>query len=273
MYFFNRIIFVLLGIIFIISGCIFTAACDQKKSSTVIKVGTIDGPETELMAIAKSVAKKNYGLTIEIVPFNDYTMPNMALSEGSIDANVFQHQPYLDESNKQHHFNLRSVGKTFIYPMAIYSKKIKTLADLRPNALVTIPNDPSNEARALFLLQEADLIKLKTGENSDLTPQDIVANPLHLNIKELDTALLTRTLEDADVSVINSNYAVPADLFPKRDGLFSESNASLYANIIVVRNEEKAKPVFKQLEAALHSPEVEKAAQEIFHNIAIPAWK
>ena len=270
---FNKIIFVLLGILFIISGCIFTAACNQKKSSNIIRVGTIDGPETELMTIAKAVAKKDYSLSIEIVPFNDYTMPNMALSEGSIDANVFQHQPYLDESNKQHHFNLRSIGKTFIYPMAMYSKKIKTLADLRPNAVVTIPNDPSNEARALLLLQEAHLIQLKTEESSDFTPQDIAANPLHLNIKELDAALLTRTLEDADVSVINTNYAVPAGLFPKRDGLFSESNTSLYANIIVVRSEEENKPVFKQLEAALHSSEVEKAAKEIFHNIAIPAWK
>jgi len=249
------------------------AACHKKNSENTIKVGTIAGPETDLLSVAKQVAEKKYHLTIEIISFNDYTMPNMALSEGSIDANVFQHQAYLNESMQQHHFNLSAIGKTFIYPMAIYSKKIKKLSEIHTNAVVTIPNDPTNETRALLLLQAANLIKLKNVSGNDLTPQDLAFNPFNLQIKELDAALLTRTLEDADLAVINTNYAVPAGLLPNKDGLFVESVSSGYANLIVVRSIDAEKPIFKELEEALHSNEVQQAAKEIFHGTAVPAWR
>ena len=265
---FNKTILILT----IISTLLLVTACNKKNPLNTIRVGTIAGPETQLMSVAKEVAAKKYGLNIEIVTFNDYTMPNMALNEGSIDANVFQHQAYLDESMTEHHFHLRAIDKTFIYPMAIYSKKITKLTQTHPFAVVTIPNDPTNETRALLLLQNASLIKLQMGKNSNLTPPDITSNLLHLKIKELDAALLTRTLEDAELSVINTNYAVPAGLLPSKDGLFTESTTSRYANLIVVRDEEAAKPAFKQLEEALHSQEVQKAAKEIFHGTAIPAW-
>lgn len=259
-------LFIILFSIFIIT------ACHKENSENTIRVGVIAGPEAELMSVAKQVAEKNHQLTIEIISFNDYTMPNMALSEGSIDANVFQHQAYLNESMQQHQFNLRAIGKTFIYPMAIYSKKIKKLAELHANAIVTIPNDPTNETRALLLLQIAHLIKLKNAMSNNLTPHDIVLNPFNLQIKELDAALLTRTLEDAELAVINTNYAVPAGLLPNKDGLFVESANSGYANLIVVRSEGADKPAFKALEEALHSSEVQQAAKEIFHGTAIPAW-
>ncbi len=251
---------------------LFVTACSKKDSANTIRVGTIAGPETQLMSIAKKVAEKNYGLKIEIVTFNDYTMPNMALNEGSIDANVFQHQAYLDSSTAEHHFNLRAIGKTFIYPMAIYSKKITRLTQIHHDAVVTIPNDPTNETRALLLLQDAHLITLKNATSNNLTSHDIESNPYNLTLKELDAALLTRTLEDAELSVINTNYAAPAGLLPTKNGLFSESGNSRYANIIVVRSDEVNKPAFKQLEEALHSKEVQVAAKEIFQGTAKPAW-
>lgn len=257
----------------ILFSIFFVTACYKKDSEHTIKVGVIAGPEADLMSVAKQVAKRDFGLTIEMISFNDYTMPNMALSEGSIDANVFQHQAYLTESIQQHHFDLQAIGKTFIYPMAIYSKKIKKLSELRMNAIVTVPNDPTNETRALLLLQAAHLIKLKNTSGNNFTPHDLILNPFSLQIKELDAALLTRTLEDADLAVINTNYAVPAGLLPNKDGLFVESVDSGYANLIVVRGIDAGKPIFKVLEEALHSNEVQQAAKEIFHGTAIPAWR
>jgi D-methionine transport system substrate-binding protein len=268
MRFIHKIIFLL----FVFSALLLMTACNKKDRSHSIRVGTIAGPETQLMSTAKEVAEKRYGLKIEIITFNDYTMPNIALSEGSLDANVFQHQAYLDESIAEHHFHLSAIGKTFIYPMAIYSKKINKLAVIHSEAVVTIPNDPSNETRALLLLQDAHLIKLRTMTKPNLSLQDIASNPLHLKIKELDAALLTRTLEDAELSVINANYAVLIGLLPDKNGLFSEPATSPYANLIVVRSEEANRPVFKQLEEVLHSKEVQNAAKEIFQGTAIPAW-
>jgi D-methionine transport system substrate-binding protein len=249
------------------------SACHSHEDKTVLRVGTISGPETKLMEVAKDVAKQNYGLDIKIVEFTDYVEPNTALNDGSIEANVFQHQPYLDKQIKDRHYKLVTVGKTFVYPMGVYSHKIKSIGELQPNASVAIPNDPSNEGRALLLLQKAGLIKLKETAGIYASPLDIQDNPKQLKFKELDAAQLARSLDDVDLAVINTNYAIPAGLSPTKDAILHEGSDSPYANIIVVREDELNDPRIKQLVDAIQSEAVLKAAMEIFNGQAIPAWE
>ncbi len=258
--------------IVLLSLCaILFSACQQHDKNT-LKIGTISGPETELMQTAKAVAKKQFGLNIEIIEFTDYLEPNAALNDGSIDANMFQHQPYLDQQIKDRHYELVSIGKTFIYPMGIYSAKVKSLQEIPKGAMVAIPNDPSNEGRALILLQKAKLIKMKDGASIYAMPEDIIENPKQLKFKELDAAQIARSLPDVDIAVINTNYAVPAGLSPRKDAILLEDKNSPYANIIVIRKDEMQDPRMKQLVAALQSNAVLKATQRIFNGQAIVAW-
>ncbi len=262
----------ILSLFFIFTYWVCLPACHSEKDPNQIRIGTISGPETQLMQTVKNVALHQYGLQLKIMKFSDYSLPNMALNDGSLDVNMFQHQLFLAEEIKNRHYNLVSIAKLFIYPMGIYSQKIQHLNELKQNAIIAIPNDPSNEARALLLLQEAKLIKLSL--NSKLaTPQDIIFNPKHLQIKELDAAQLTRVLPDVDCAVINTNYAVLANLYPQQNALFAEDKNSIYANLLVIKVKDKNNPKFKKLIKVLHSPEVLRAAQTLFHGQAIPAWK
>jgi D-methionine transport system substrate-binding protein len=249
--------------------CLTLFACGSESPNT-LKVGTISGPETQLMEVAKKVAKEQYGLTIEIKEFTDYNIPNIALNDGSIDANVYQHLPYLQEAINAHGYQLEPIGKTFIYPTGIYSHKLKSLAALKQGATVAIPNDPSNETRALLLLQKAGLIKVS--DKRSLTPKDIFENPKKLQFKELDAAQLTRVLTDVDIAVINTNYAIPAGLNPKKNALFIESKDSPYANLIVAHKDSKKKKQLQKLVNALHSKEVKNKAKALFGDYAIPAF-
>ncbi|HSW92773.1 MAG TPA: MetQ/NlpA family ABC transporter substrate-binding protein [Gammaproteobacteria bacterium] len=260
-----------LKILLLLASFIGLAACGSHDKN-VLKVGTISGPETELMEVAKETAKTKYGLDIKIIEFTDYIQPNAALSDGSIDANMFQHQPYLDQQVKNHHYALIAIGKTFVFPMGIYSRKIKTLNDLPMKATIGIPNDPSNEGRALLLLETAGIITLKNQNDLFATPADIKTNPKQLRFKELDAAQLARSLQDVDAAVINTNYAVPAGLSPTKDAVFHEGPDSPYANIIVIRANEQNDPRMQQLVSAFQSVEVINAAKKIFNDQAIPAW-
>lgn len=251
---------------------IFIFGCNRQEAANQMRVGTISGPETELMEVAKQVALKKYGLNIHIVTFNDYSLPNKALADGDIDANMFQTIAYLQEDAKAHNYHFTIVSKTFIYPMAIYSKKIKRIADVPVRATVTIPNDPSNEARALQLLQNAGLIKLNSKASSLATIADIVKNPKALQIKALNAAQLPRSLDEVSLAVINTNYATPAGLNPRRNGLFVENKSSPYANVLVVNSKDKDNPKVKQLVEALQSQAVIDASETLFDHQAIPAW-
>ena len=244
-------------------------AC-HKPSPNTLTVGTIAGPETDLVEVAKEVALKQYGLTVKIVEFNDYNLPNEALQDGSLDANVYQHLPYLQAAMKAHGYNLEAIGKTFVYPTGIYSDKVKKLAKLPDNALIAVPNDPSNEARALLLLQKAGLIRLKNANSAVVA--DITKNPKHLIIKELDAAQLPRILADVDAAVINTTFAIPAGLSPSRDAIYVEGKDSPYANLIVIRQNSTKKPLLKEFVKALNSQEVKAKAKELFGDAAIPAW-
>lgn len=244
-------------------------ACD-KPSTNTLTIGTIAGPETELMETAKELAEKNNDLTIKIVEFNDYNLPNEALQDGSLDANVYQHLPYLKAAIAAHGYNLQAIGRTFVYPMGIYSKKYKSIKELPENATIAVPNDPSNEMRALLLLEQAELITLKNKTNSSV--EDIESNPKHLVFKEMDAAQLPRVLPDVDAAVINTSFALPAGLSPSVDSLFSESKDSPYANVIVIRKDTKKRALLLQFIKALNSNEVKEKAKTLFGDSAIPAW-
>jgi len=263
--------FTLLLTIFLVT--VFTACSKQSSNSDTLKVGTIAGPETELMYRAKDVAAKKYNVNVVIIEFSDYTLPNLALNDGSIDANMFQHLPYLNESIKARHYHLAVIGKTFIYPMGLYSKKINNLNQIATNALIAIPNDPSNSARALLLLEKAGLIQLNHTSNQTVKLADVIANPKNLKFKELDAAQLPRALMDVDIAAINSNYALPAGLYPSRDAVFIEGSDSDYANLVVARTDNKNDPRLAKLMFALHSDEVLQKANALFQAQAIPAWK
>lgn len=244
-------------------------ACNKPSPNTLV-IGTIAGPETELIETAKEVAKNKYGLNIKIVAFNDYNLPNEALQDGSLDANVYQHLPYLQAAINAHHYTLEAIGRTFVYPVGIYSKKFTSLKNLPEKAVIALPNDPSNEMRALQLLEKAQLISLKNTNNAGL--QDIASNPHDLQFKEMDAAQLPRVLADVDAAVINTTFALPAGLIPSRDALFTEDKNSPYANIVVIRRDSTKKHQLELFVQALNSEEVKEKAKSLFGDAAIPAW-
>ena len=244
-------------------------ACSKSPPNTLI-VGTISGPETDLVEVAQKVALEQYGLNVKIIEFNDYNLPNEALQDGSLDANIYQHAPYLKASSKAHHYDLEVIGKTFVYPTGIYSKKIKSLSQLPNNALIALPNDPSNEVRALLLLQKTGLITLKTSLPSSI--QDIAKNPKQLRFKELDAAQLPRILPDVEAAVINTTFAIPAGLKPTHDALFLEDKNSPYANLIVINRNSEKKAQLQLLVKAMNSKEVKEKAHALFGDAAIAAW-
>jgi D-methionine transport system substrate-binding protein len=245
-------------------------ACSSKPSPNTLVIGTIAGPETELIEAAKQVAEEEYGLTIKIVEFNDYNLPNEALQDGSLDANVYQHLPYLKAAILAHGYNLQAIGRTFVYPMGIYSKKYKSLEDIPENSVIAVPNDPSNEMRAFLLLEESKLITIKDASNTGIPPLE--SNPKNLKFKEMDAAQLPRVLPDVAAAVINTTFALPAGLSPLKDALFTESKDSPYANIIVIRKDTQKRPQLELFVKALNSEEVKAKAKELFGDAAIPAW-
>lgn len=249
----------------------FSLVACNKPDPKILVVGTIAGPETQLVETAAIYAKKKHDLTIKIIEFSDYNLPNEALVDGSLDANIFQHQPYLDSANKAHGYHLKSAAKTFIYPNGIYSKKYKSLQAIPDHAIIALPNDPSNELRALQLLKQAGLITLK--EKTTASINDIASNPKKFVFKELDAAQLPRVLDDVDAAIINTTFAIPAGLSPSRDALYVESSDSPYANIIVVREQHTKTKQLQYFIEAMHSEAVQKKAQQLFGADAIATWK
>ena len=246
---------------------------DSKNTSeNYIRVGTISGPETKLMEVAKKVALQKFGLKVKIVEFTDYNMPNQALEDDQIDANAFQHYPFLLSQVKQHGYSIASVGDTFLYPMGLYSQTIKSLADLKPGSKIAIPNDPSNEARALLLLEKAKLITLKPHVTINATTRDIEHNPNHFNIVAMDAAQLPRVLEDVAIAAINTNFATPAGLSPSH-ALFVEQTDSPYMNLIVVRAADRNLKRTKELVEAYQSAPVLAEAKTLFGDGAIAGFK
>ena len=244
---------------------------DAQKAVT-LKIGATPVPHAVMLEEIKSDLKDK-GITIEVIEFNDYVQPNIALNDKELDANFFQHEPYLNDFVKEHkEMKIKNAAGIHVEPMGIYSHKIKQLSELADGAKVSIPNDPTNGGRALLLLEKAGLLKLKDGVKETATVQDIAENPKNLAITEVEAAQLPRTLDDVDISVINTNFAMNADLNPMKDALFMEDKTSPYVNIVVVREGDENRAEIKELISALQSEKMKKFITEKYNGAIVPAF-
>lgn len=268
----------LVALLALVSLAVVAAGCggDDKKAASedkkvTLKVGATAVPHAEILNDIKPALAKE-GVDLQIIEFSDYVKPNLALNDKELDANFFQHEPYLDTFVSERKLALVSAGKVHIEPMGIYSKTIKNLQDIPNGAKIAIPNDPSNGGRALALLESAKLLKLKDGVGVKATVGDITKNDKKLQIVEIEAALLPRSMDDTDLSVINSNFAMEAKLNPVKDSLFTEPKESPYANIVAVRKGDESRPEIKKLMKALQSPEVKKFIEEKYKGAVVPAF-
>ena len=236
-----------------------------------ISVGVTPVPHGEIMEFVKPIVAKQ-GVDLKIVEFNDYVQPNLATDDGELDANYFQHRPYLEEFTKDHGINLVEVAAVHIEPMGVYSKQIKKINELKDGAVIAIPNDPTNGGRALKVLETAGLIKLKPEAGILATVGDVAENPKKVKFIEIESAQLPRALDDVDLAVINSNYALGANLNPLKDAIAIEAKDSPYANVVAVRTGEENRAEFQKLKAALSSPELKKFLEEQYKGAVVPAF-
>lgn len=245
---------------------------NNAKSEKVVKVGASPVPHAEILEAIKPELEKD-GVKLEIVEFNDYVQPNLATNDKEIDANFFQHEPYLKNFVTEHpELKLANVLGVHVEPMGIYSHKVKNINEVKDGAQVSIPSDPTNGGRALLLLERAGLLKLKDGVGAAATVQDVVDNPKKLQFKEIEAPQLPRTLDDVDISVINTNWAMQADLVPTRDALFMEDKTSPYVNILVVRQGDENRPEIQALVKALHSETVKNFINDKYKGAIVPAF-
>lgn len=248
------------------------AAKDQTKTETKkLVVGATPLPHAEILNFVKPLLEEK-GITLEIKEFTDYVTPNIALNEKELDANFFQHVPYMNDFAKEKGIKLVSAAAVHVEPMAAYSKKIKSADELKDGATVAVPNDATNEGRALLLLQKQGLIKLKDAEGLSQTPKDIVENPKNLKFSELEAAQLPRVLADVDIAIINTNFALEGNLNPLKDALFIEDGDSPYANILTVRPDNQNSPEIQELVKILNSEDVKKFINDKYKGAIIPAF-
>lgn len=246
-----------------------TAEADAAKP---LRLGVIAGAEEQVAEVAAKVAKEQYNLEVELVSFSDYVTPNVALSDGSLDINAFQHKPYLDKQIADRGYELVPVGNTFVYPIAAYSKVVKSLDELADGAKVAVPNDPTNLGRSLLLLEQQGLIEVDDAVGLEATPLNITGNPKNLDIVELEAPQLPRSLDDVAFAVINTTYASQIDLLPGRDSLFVEDKESPYVNLIVSRKDNQNDERVQTFVKAYQSEEVYQAALELFKGGVVKGW-
>lgn len=236
-----------------------------------LKIGVTGGPHAQIFEQVKKVAEKD-GLKIQIVEFSDYVQPNAALAAGDLDANSYQHKPYLDQQVKDRGYKIVSVGYTVNFPIGVYSKKVKNLKDLKEGARFGIPNDPTNGGRALLVLQDQGLIKLKPDAGLKATPLDVIDNPKKIKFVELDAAQLPRSLDDLDAATVNTNFALSAGLNPTTDAIAKEAAKSPYVNVLAIREQDQGKPWVAKLVKAYHSEEVRKFIQTEFRGAVLAGF-
>lgn len=234
-------------------------------------VGATQVPHAEILEVVKPVLARQ-GVELDIKVFSDYVQPNLQLADKELDANFFQHQPYLDTFNKDRGTHLVGVGLVHVEPFGGYSRRVKNVAELKQGATVAIPNDPSNSGRALLLLQKQGLLKLKDASSITATPLDVAENPRKLQFRELEAAILPRALGDVDLALINTNYALEAGLVPTRDALFIEGADSPYANLVVAREDNRNAPAVRKLVEALHTDAVKQFIVEKYKGAVVPAF-
>ena len=239
------------------------------EENTIIKIGATPVPHVEILEAVKPLLKAK-GYDLEIVEFTDYVTPNIAVNEGELDANFFQHLPYLEEFNKNKNTDLVKTVNVHLEPMGLYSNKIKALSELEDGATIAVPNDPTNESRALDILVKEGLLKFK--EVDFKTVVDITENPKNLKIKELDAPQLPRVLDEVDAAIINTNYALSANLNPLKDAIIIESKDSPYANIVVVKKGNENKDSIKALNEAINSEEIRTFIKEKYQGSIVEAF-
>lgn len=252
----------------VLTGCGQEETVDLSK----VKIGVMAGAEEQIAEVAAKVAKEKYGLDVELVTFTDYVSPNAALEEGSIDANAFQHKPYLDQQITDRGYKFEIAGNTLVYPIAGYSSKVKSVAEIEDGAQIAVPNDPTNLGRSLLLLEKQGLIEVKDEVGLKATVLDITANPKNLEIIELEAAQLPRSLDDVTLAIINNTYANAINLTPAKDGIFVEDKESPYVNLIVARTDNVKAQNVQQFVQAYQTDAVFSAADELFDGGAVKGW-
>lgn len=280
----KKIISLLLALTLVLalaSGCSQPAPANVAETATegeqelqepvVLKIGATPIPHAEILNFVKPLLEKE-NIELEIVEFQDYVQPNTALADKELDANFFQHKPYLDNFVKERNLDLVSAANVHVEPLGLYSKTIKDLSELKEGSTIAIPNDATNAARALLLLQSEGLIKLKDGVGIEATEKDIAENPKNIKVQPAEAAQLPRVLEDVDGAVINTNYALPADLNPTKDALIIEGKDSPYANIVAVRKGDENRAEIQKLIEVLNSDEVKKFLDEKYEGAIVPAF-
>jgi D-methionine transport system substrate-binding protein len=276
---------------FIVFALAFTAACgggaasnepqpadnsgagsEETATPVTIKVGASPEPHAKILEVVKEQLAEE-GIELEIVEFTDYVQPNDQLYEKQLDANFFQHTPYLDSFNEEKGYDLVKVVGVHIEPIGAYSEKLEDIADLQDGAKVAIPNDATNGGRALALLESNGLIKLKEGVGINGTVHDVVENAKNIEFVEVEAATLPRILPDVDFAVINTNYALEAGLNPTKDALFIEDADSPYVNILAARPDNKDSEAIQKLAAALNSEAVKQFIEETYEGAIVPAFE
>ncbi|MGI6074772.1 MAG: MetQ/NlpA family ABC transporter substrate-binding protein [Pyramidobacter sp.] len=245
--------------------------CLVPPASAALRVGATPTPHAEILAQVKDDLKAQ-GIDLEIVEFTDYVTPNLALSDGDLDANYFQHLPYLESFCKDRGLKLVAAATVHVEPMGLFSKKNAKGEKLPDGAVIAIPNDPTNSGRALLLLQSAGLITLAEDSGLSATELDVEKNPHGFSFRSLEAAQLPRSLDDVDAAVINGNYAIPAGLNPVKDALLVEGAESPYANVVAVKEGDENKPEIQALVKALQSEKVRDFILETYKGAVLPAF-
>lgn len=262
----------LLSLVLGLSLTLSLAACGEKPAdTTVLKVAASSTPHAEILAVVKDTLAEQ-GIDLQVTEYTDYVIPNTAVEEGAEDANYFQHVPYMEDFNTKNGTHLANAGGVHIEPMGIYAGKCASLEALTDGATIAVPNDATNEGRALLLLQAQGLITLKDDAGLDATPNDIAENPKNLRFLELDAAMLPNGVTEVDLSVINCNYALEAGFNPVEDALAIESADSPYVNIISVKEGHEQDPAIVALVEALHSDAVRDFINETYKGAVVPAF-
>ncbi|MDC9812264.1 MetQ/NlpA family lipoprotein [Rhizobium binxianense] len=249
----------------------FAAPAPSFAEDKSIKVGIMAGEEEDIWRVVASEAAKK-GLKIETVIFNDYTQPNEALERGEVDANAFQHQPYLDNQIKQHGYHITRVGYTGVWPIGLYTRKYKSVAEIPEGAVIGVPNDPSNEGRALRVLQNEGLIKLKGGTGILATVADVTDNPKKIEIKELDAGIVGRSIDDLDAGVVNTDWALKSGLSPAERIAQEPIADNPYRNFIAVKDDNKDADWVKTLVSSYQNDTVKAEFDKVYKGTGLSAY-
>ena len=257
----------------ILLACGVVSAQSAFAASQTVRVGIMSGEDEDVWrAVAVNAAK--HGLTVKVTTFSDYTQPNEALAQHDLDANSFQHKPYLDAQIQARHYDIVPVGFTYVQPIGLYSRKVKSVNALPQNATIGVPNDPSNEGRALLLLQANGLIKLREGVGLLPTARDIASNPKHVQIKELDAGIVGRAIGDLDAAVVNTDWAIKAGISIPQERIAQEKvDGNPYRNFIAVNAKDAQAPWVRTLVESYQQANVASSILTVYHGATLPAWE